>query len=987
MISVADLWKLLAESRLLTAEQCRQVAQQATQAQPDAAGDPQRLAKWLVQANKISRYQARVLLAGRPGPFFYGDYCVYDRIEAGRLAGLFRAQHLATRQPVGLRFLTGPALQDADALRRLMPRVHAARQAGRQQPRISQCYHLADLGAYKFIVLEDLRGESLAERLARGKTGLATAEACRIVRHVALGLAALHARGHAHGQIRPDNLWLETEGCKLLQFPLLDDPLAPAAAPASIEAQVDYSAPELSSEAAASQWGDIYSLGCVLYQLLSGEAPFAGGPPADKQTRHAQETPTPITKRNPAVPAPLAQALGYLLEKSPERRYPDARAVAEALAPYAANDTASNAPTLPAYEAWLEQIERGRPATASAPVMAAPAPVASAAVAPAVAHAQPIGHVPGVANTGVAGPVAAFAAPAAIATPADTAAPASPVVSIVAEGGTPLAARRVKRGKSSATFGALALGALVVGGTAMFLWWSDQPAREQASANSDRSAETAAAEKSTALTPSASETSETAPLASASEHQEGIRSIEATIWQSPTDGQPLDLAYLAAGCQVIVALRPAESLNQPEWEKLVDPRTLGATSGWLTGELPKLTGKTLDQLESVLIGLLDASPGPPRVAMVARATEPFVTEEMLAAWGEAKAEEADGQTIYVTRDRGFFVPEQGESKILVIAPPADVRETVKQRDQPPPLRRELEVLAESSDADRQLTVLVAPNFLFSGGKALIADPLLDPLRGFFEIQDSDQKLELPKAAMLSAHLGEGNLFLELRIHDSFGGGSAAIAKQYRRRIARLPKQVSAYVRDLRLSDYSEPILWDYRDQLEVVDRFTRLGFEGKQIVLRAFLPEIAAHNLALGAHLALLETTGGPAAAPARVEPAKAETIADKLKKSFTLSVPNNPLDMTVEQLGSDLGIEIVILGTDLQQEGITKNQRLSFDERDKPVSEILQKIMLQANKEGKLVYVIKPKEGTDQEALYITTRSAVAKRGDKLPPELEIKK
>ncbi|HEX5443345.1 MAG TPA: hypothetical protein VFW87_05940, partial [Pirellulales bacterium] len=236
MISVADLWKLIAESRLLTAEECRQLAQQAGQAQPDTAGDAQRLAKWLVQANKLSRYQARVLLAGRPGPFFYGDYGVYDRLEAGRLASMFRARHLPTRQPVVLRFLTGPALQDPEAMRRLAMRVHSARQAGRRQPRLSQCYHLADLGTFKFIVVEDLRGESVAERLARGKTGLPTADACRIVRHAALALAALHAQGQAHGQIRPDNVWLETEGAKLLQFPLLDDPLAAPAAPASIEA-------------------------------------------------------------------------------------------------------------------------------------------------------------------------------------------------------------------------------------------------------------------------------------------------------------------------------------------------------------------------------------------------------------------------------------------------------------------------------------------------------------------------------------------------------------------------------------------------------------------------------------------------------------------------------------------------------------------------------------------------------------------------------
>ncbi|HEX5444538.1 MAG TPA: hypothetical protein VFW87_11935, partial [Pirellulales bacterium] len=756
-------------------------------------------------------------------------------------------------------------------------------------------------------------------------------------------------------------------------------------------AQADYLAPELAENAAATESGDVYSLGCLLYQLLAGEAPFAGGAAAQKRTRHAREAATPICKRNPAVPAPLGQALAYLLEKAPDRRYPSAAAVAEALAPYAAKDTSSGAALLPAYETWLEQTERGRPAPVP---VAAPMAPAGAIASPAAAQAAPLAasHPHGGAGVGVAAavaPVPALASPA-IAQPLQGAGPAAPLVTplVTTAGASPLAARRAKRGKSSATFGALALGALVVGGTALFLWWSDQPARETASAaNQNGAAQASTNEKPAAPNLATPEVAESTALASASGHQEGIRSIADTIWQSPTEGEPLDLAYLAAGCQAIIALRPAELLEQPEWEKLVDPRTLGAASGWLTGELPKLTGKTLDQLESVIVGLLDASPAPPRVALVARASEPFVAEEMLSAWGDAKAEEAEGQTIYVSRDRGFFVPERGEGKILVMAPPAELREAVKLGDQPPPLRRELEVLAEASDAERQLTVLVAPNFLFSGGKALVADPLADPLRGFFEIQDSDQKLELPKGAMLSAYLGDGNLFLELRIHDSFGGGSAAVAMQYRRRIARLPKQVSAYVRDLRLSDYSEPILWDYRDQLEVVDRYTRLGFEGKQIVLRAYLPEIAAHNLALGAHLALLETAGGPAAGPAKTAPAKAETIADKLKKPFTLSVPNNPLDMTLEQLGSDLGIPIIILGTDLQQEGITKNQRLSFEERDKPVSEILQKIMLQANKEGKLVYVIKPKEGTEQEALFITTRAAVEKRGDKLPPELETKK
>ena len=985
-VSVADFWKLLADSRLLTAEQCRQFAEEAARVQPDAAADPQRLAKWLIQSNKITRYQAKVLLAGRPGPFFYGEYCVYDRADAGRLAGLFRARHLPTRQPVGLRFLAGPALQNAEAIGRLGPRVRAARQASRHQPRLSQCYHLADLGAYKFIVLEDLRGESLAERLTRSKAALSPAEACRIVRQVALGLAGLHAQGEAHGQIRPDHVWLAPEGAKLLQFPLLGDPLAPAVTPANVEAQLDYAAPELAASAAAGDpRSDVYSLGCLLYHLLVGETPFAGGSREQKLARHAREAPTPIAQRNPAVPAALAQVLGYLLEKSPDRRYPDAAAVAESLAPYAGGDAAMGEATLPDYEAWLEQLERGMPAAAPAVARAVPV-VPATGEHPAGAHAG-AGVLPAI-------PLAPAAmAPAVAAAPLGASARPVPVVpALMTEGAAlSLAARRTKRGKTSATFGAVAFGAVVLVGTVLALWWSDQPTPEGASAaNGNGPALPSHEEKLSALPatkPAATnETSDTAPLA-ADDRAEAIRSIGDTIWQSPTHGEPIDLAYLAPGCQLIVALRTAELLDQPEWEKLVDPRTLGAASGWLTGDLPKLTGKTLDQLESVLIGLLDASPGPPRLALVARATGPFVADELLTAWNDAKAEAVEGQTLYVARDRGFFLPDRGEGKILVVAPPAELRETVKQGDQPPALRRELELLAESSDAGRPLTVLAAPNFLFSGGKSLLAERLLDPLRGFLEIQDADQKLELPKGAMFSASLGDGSLFLELRIHDSFAGGSAVVGREYRHRVARLPKQVSGYVRDLRLSDYSKPVLWDYRDQLEVVDRYTRLGFEGKQIVLRAYLPEIAAHNLALGAHLALLENPGGPAAStPAATQAARPETIADKLNKKTSLAFPSNTLETSIKLLSDDIGVEMIILGGDLQVDGITKNQSFALDEKDQPAHAILRTIMKKANPAGNLVYVIKKKDGSDQEALYVTTRAAVKKRGDKLPPGLEKK-
>ena len=86
--------------------------------------------------------------------------------------------------------------------------------------------------------------------------------------------------------------------------------------------------------------------------------------------------------------------------------------------------------------------------------------------------------------------------------------------------------------------------------------------------------------------------------------------------------------------------------------------------------------------------------------------------------------------------------------------------------------------------------------------------------------------------------------------------------------------------------------------------------------------------------------------------------------------------------VGEDLGIPVVILGSDLQAEGITKNQSFGLEERDQPAREILRKIMIRANPDGKLIYVARAPAGGGAETLYITTRAGARQRGEDLPAE-----
>jgi hypothetical protein len=171
--------------------------------------------------------------------------------------------------------------------------------------------------------------------------------------------------------------------------------------------------------------------------------------------------------------------------------------------------------------------------------------------------------------------------------------------------------------------------------------------------------------------------------------------------------------------------------------------------------------------------------------------------------------------------------------------------------------------------------------------------------------------------------------------------------------------------------------------IDQLAKYTRIGEENKHTVLRCYLPAAAAHNLTLAAELAVSERPGAEVIAVASpiVEPA---TITQALRQNISLSFPRNTLEGCLELLSEEIGVTVHIEGGDLQQEGITKNQSFGLDERDEPAEEILRKVMQLANPDGKLIYVIRPVEPGGKDVVFVTTRAAAAKRGDKLPTELQ---
>ena len=184
-----------------------------------------------------------------------------------------------------------------------------------------------------YLAMPLLLGETLDNRLKR-EGMLSVAEALRIGREAATGLAAAHERGLIHRDIKPANLWLEApaDRVKILDFGLASMPCVDAekSLPGTLLGTPGYMAPE-QTEGAATHRSDLFSLGCVLYRMATGQLPFRGESAMQKIRNTLLETPQPPQEINPALPGALCHLILRLLSRKPEERPATALAVARVL--------------------------------------------------------------------------------------------------------------------------------------------------------------------------------------------------------------------------------------------------------------------------------------------------------------------------------------------------------------------------------------------------------------------------------------------------------------------------------------------------------------------------------------------------------------------------------------------------------------------------------------------------------------------------------
>jgi serine/threonine protein kinase len=310
-------------------------------------------------ADELTRDPLHQGPAGEPGPqppppARLGPYELLEQLGRGGMGTVWKAFHARLKRPVALKLLSQGRTRDPQALLRFLNEMEAV---GRlHHPHLVGAHDAGEVEGQYFLAMEYLDGTDLA-KLVHAHTPLAVADACEMVRQTALGLQYAHEHGLVHRDVKPSNLMLTREGAvKVLDLGLArltsGEPegaetcevgeAGEMTASGQIVGTGDYLAPEQAIDShAVDIRADIYALGCTLYKLLAGRAPFESpeySTPARKVLAHAQIPPPAIRQHRAEVPELLAAIVDRMLAKDPGQRFSTPAEVAAALEPFAAGN-------------------------------------------------------------------------------------------------------------------------------------------------------------------------------------------------------------------------------------------------------------------------------------------------------------------------------------------------------------------------------------------------------------------------------------------------------------------------------------------------------------------------------------------------------------------------------------------------------------------------------------------------------------------------
>lgn len=254
-----------------------------------------------------------------------GSYQLLQPLGSGGMSSVFRAVHLENGLEVAVKVLPRSLAKNPVTLQRFLREARSAESL--EHPGVVAIYDRGVDQGRHYLVLEYMAGGDLHDKV-KLKGPLSIAEAIEVTKVVSDGLRYAASRGVIHRDIKPANLLLcSDDRVKIADLGLAlqaDDEDERVTREGTTVGTVDYMAPEQARDSrGTSIRSDIYSLGCTLYFLLTGEPPYAGGDVAEKLTRHITAPPPDVRDRRPEVPERFARIIKAMMAKRPEGRFTD----------------------------------------------------------------------------------------------------------------------------------------------------------------------------------------------------------------------------------------------------------------------------------------------------------------------------------------------------------------------------------------------------------------------------------------------------------------------------------------------------------------------------------------------------------------------------------------------------------------------------------------------------------------------------------------
>ncbi len=259
-----------------------------------------------------------------------GRYLVETLIASGGMARVYRGRDSVLGRIVAIKVLVPPLDSDPEFVARFRREARSA--AGLNHPGVVAVFDTGSDGNVQYIVMEYVEGHTLAG-IIRREAPLPPGRAAEIGMAVSEALSAAHQKGLVHRDVKPANIMVTPSGAiKVMDFGIARAATDTLTRTGRILGTAAYLSPEQARGQPADPRSDLYSLGCVLYETLTGRPPFTGESPVAVASRHVAEEPEPPSKVNPDVPAALESVVLKALAKDPAIRYQSARAMGEDLA-------------------------------------------------------------------------------------------------------------------------------------------------------------------------------------------------------------------------------------------------------------------------------------------------------------------------------------------------------------------------------------------------------------------------------------------------------------------------------------------------------------------------------------------------------------------------------------------------------------------------------------------------------------------------------